>query len=327
MNKVCVIVPIYNAEKTLENCLNSIINQTVQADEILLIDDCSTDNSRFICEEFQSKYNNIQVINNTVNKGVSYSRNIGTEKSKCDCLLFIDSDDYIGDDYIETLLSYSDADFVTCGYHFQNIQGAWEEKLFCEEFVSTDIIKKMPSKYLGKYYFGAPWGKLYKKRIIEEYQVKFDINMKNGEDILFTFDYLQHTKSVRIISLASYYYTYQESSLSHKRYPDFWKWRIIQEKRINHFFCPVSNEEKNYLLTRQFDLLQSTIAYYDGLWNNRDIALFIRNDLFIKPIGFKKKHGDKNEKKYLWLLETHHYIEYKKIKTFIYNIKQHFSTL
>ena len=321
MNKVSVIIPIYNSEKTLKKCLDSIINQTVRADEIILIDDCSSDNSKDTCLEYKNKYSNIEVYFNHVNKGVAYSRNLGIEKSKNELILFIDSDDYVGEDYIEKLLLNSDADFVTCGYNYQNSQYIWKEKIFRDELVSVETIRKKPSVYLGKYYFGAPWAKLYKKRIINDFHIRFDVSMKNGEDILFAFNYLEHVQTIRIVKKVSYFYTYQSSSLTHIVFPEYWKWRIVQEKAIANFFCPENDTENFFLKDRQFNFLQTTISYYDNLWDNKNITLFYSDEFFSETIKYKKRFGSIDEKKYLFIMRSDHFIEYRKIKECINKIK------
>ena len=94
--KVSVIVPVYNTEKYLRRCLDSLVNQTLDDIEIIIIDDKSPDNSALIIDEYKKKYDNkIKVIHNKINKGIGYNRNIGIKKSSGKYIMFIDSDDYL----------------------------------------------------------------------------------------------------------------------------------------------------------------------------------------------------------------------------------------
>ena len=103
MSKISVIIPVYNVEKYIIRCLDSISNQTFSDIEIICIDDGSTDNSVHLIGNYQKKDDRIILIKNEVNKGVSYSRNIGIKKSSSEYITFVDSDDYVSNDYLECL--------------------------------------------------------------------------------------------------------------------------------------------------------------------------------------------------------------------------------
>ena len=104
--KVSVIVPVYNTEKYLRRCLDSLVNQTLDDIEIIIIDDKSPDNSALIIDEYKKKYDNkIKVIHNKTNKGIGYNRNIGIKKSSGKYIMFIDSDDYLDRSACEKLYS------------------------------------------------------------------------------------------------------------------------------------------------------------------------------------------------------------------------------
>lgn len=103
MIKISVIIPVYNVEEYLKECLDSVINQTLKEIEIICIDDCSTDSSYSILEEYAKKDSRIVLIKNKENMGVGYNRNIGIKEAKGEYIGFIDSDDYISEDYYENL--------------------------------------------------------------------------------------------------------------------------------------------------------------------------------------------------------------------------------
>lgn len=116
MIKVSVIVPVYNVEDYLIECLTSIINQTLKEIEIICIDDCGTDNSINILKEYAKKDDRIRIISHKENKGLGPARNTGIKESKGEYISFIDSDDYISRDYLEnlynTIIKY-DTDIVS----------------------------------------------------------------------------------------------------------------------------------------------------------------------------------------------------------------------
>lgn len=101
MPLVTIIIPVYNTEKYLKKCLNSVVNQTYKNLEIIVINDASSDNSLAILENYAKKYKNIKLVNNPVNLGVSISRNIGLDCANGDYIYFLDSDDFIRNDAIE----------------------------------------------------------------------------------------------------------------------------------------------------------------------------------------------------------------------------------
>lgn len=105
MPLVTIIIPVYNTEKYLKKCLNSVVNQTYKNLEIILINDASSDNSLAILENYAKKYKNVKLVNNPVNLGVSISRNIGLDCTNGDYIYFLDSDDFIRNDAIEKLVN------------------------------------------------------------------------------------------------------------------------------------------------------------------------------------------------------------------------------
>ena len=157
MKKVTLIVPVYNSEKYIGKCLDSILNQTYKNIEILVVNDGSKDNSQKIIDEFQSKYPDKIIAINQENKGVSKTRNESIKKASGDYIMFIDNDDYLDSDYIETFVTEAekgDYDVVLGGYRRPNENGK--------------IIKEMKLKETewSKFMILAPWAKIYKKQYL-----------------------------------------------------------------------------------------------------------------------------------------------------------------
>ena len=106
MDKISIVVAVYNAEKTLKKCVDSLLNQTYNNIEIILVNDCSKDNSLDICNEYSKANDNVKVISNDRNYGVSDTRNNGIDNSTGEYICFVDSDDYVESNYIEVLYYY-----------------------------------------------------------------------------------------------------------------------------------------------------------------------------------------------------------------------------
>jgi len=198
---VSIIVPVYNVEDYLEQCIDSIVNQTYSKLEIILINDGSCDNSSLICEDFAKKDPRIKYISK-INQGVSIARNEGLAVSTGKFVTFIDADDYVEPNYIEKLLNnMSDQiDLVCCSlpinsklrgktlYHPQDIA-----KLFCE--------------------FGYTWGKLIRRSCIER---PFHPDVWYAEDFIFYIHLIKNLKCIRTLDWDGYHYRIRIGSLSAK---------------------------------------------------------------------------------------------------------------
>ena len=145
MPKVSIIVPVYNAEKYLQECVESVLCQTLSDIELILVDDGSSDGSKELCDELAKNHSGtcLRVIHQA-NSGVSAARNAGIRAAEGEFLLFTDSDDYVEPDYLEKMAALqenSDADLVLCGYHHL--------------YDGADIVKVFPANYLGEAYIRA----------------------------------------------------------------------------------------------------------------------------------------------------------------------------
>ena len=136
--KISIIIPVYNVEKYLERCLNSIRNQSYDNLEVIMIDDCSTDNSYEICQKYEEKYN-FKLLKNNDNKGLSYTRNRGIKESTGDYIGFIDSDDYVDSNYYESLLkNIKENDICVCDISLEYKDHSIREQCGNENGQKTD---------------------------------------------------------------------------------------------------------------------------------------------------------------------------------------------
>ena len=209
MNKlISIIIPVYNVEKYLEDCLNSVVNQTYKNLEIILIDDGSTDNSGKICDLYAKKDNRIVVIHKE-NAGVSSARNVGLKIAKGLYIGFVDPDDYIAEDMYEILyqnIIKNDYNISVCKY--SRITDRNFNKL-SENRNNKSIVLNMCE---SMYYMLSPefgydcsvWNKLYKKDIIKNFDEKIIV----GEDLWYNFKIFMQDNNKTIFYVAEKYYYY-----------------------------------------------------------------------------------------------------------------------
>lgn len=206
VKKISIIVPMYNCESTIERCLDSILTQTYKNYEIILIDDGSSDNTSSICEKYKKKYNNIQYFSQT-NSGPSSARLNGIHKANNEYIMFIDSDDYIDNNFLEKILNEFKEGYIN-GTNFKIIYNNHESILKRE---SEDIEAAIPDIFTKKI-GGYCWGYLFEKdKIKDEY---FDLTVKFMEDTLFLLNYAVNFKGFNFIDGVYYNYVYNKKSLS-----------------------------------------------------------------------------------------------------------------
>lgn len=214
MKKISIIIPVYNSEKYIESCIESLIKQTYKEIEIILVNDGSTDNSQIICEKYVQLDKRIILINQ-LNGGVSEARNVGILHAKGDYIMFVDSDDYVDKTICEKLIS-EEADLVFCRYY--NALNNNRQSIQIPELRKIKKISDIDSESFEILYnnliFNPPFCKLYKRELITEL---FRNGLNLGEDIIFNFDYIKNCSSLRFVDEALYYYQIEnDSSLSRK---------------------------------------------------------------------------------------------------------------
>lgn len=203
MVKVSIVIPVYNVEKYLRECLDSILNQTLKEFEVILVDDGSPDNSGIICDEYANRDSRFKVIHK-INAGVSAARNTGLKEAKGKWVTFIDSDDFVEKTFLENLYQPITeglkVDFVQGGcVNYKNGEVESIEQQY-DYFYSTD------SEALLNRFRGLAVSKLLKTNIIAENNIVFDEKMRIAEDMVFTLDYIKHVSSYVFVPEIGYYY-------------------------------------------------------------------------------------------------------------------------
>lgn len=206
---VSVIVPVYNREDLVENCLQSISNQTYDVLEIIVIDDGSSDRSGDIIKRLALSDSRIILIQQK-NAGVSSARNAGIERSTGDFLMFVDSDDTIGEQFIEKLCDvykatgvktvYGSYEIVTTKKTIPTVLSNFET---CK--TRNEFFNRLPSMLDNKMML-SPVAKLYNAHTVKRYSIKFNPSIKNGEDLLFNLDYTSYDKTYSTSSYIGYNY-------------------------------------------------------------------------------------------------------------------------
>ena len=220
-----IIIPIYNVEKYLQRCLNSILNQTYQDYEMILIDDGSTDGSGKICDEYAKKYNKINVIHQQ-NQGLSGARNTGLNVAKGEWVIFVDSEDWIESNMLQTLNKYIEMDHAELYVFNGQTVDENEEILATLLFTLKDGSHKLRSeKEKFNYYSNTlllykigweVWSRIYRRDLITKYNLYF-VPTKEifAEDYLFTFQYMLYVQKIGFINQRFYNYFQRTTSLLH----------------------------------------------------------------------------------------------------------------
>lgn len=254
MNLVSIIIPVYQAENYISTCLNSIINQTYESVEIILIDDGSTDKSRDICDEYAQKDQRIKVIHK-VNEGVAKARNVGLLAASGDYIMFVDSDDWIHLDMIKNLIKLMElynADVVECGFvEYKNSKDITfsnkDNKCYLledrEEIFLHSFVHKIP------YLYKVCWGKLLKRKLCDN--IWFP-NRTVSEDSAFCDQILFHCN--RIV----------------KTYDQYYYYRITQGSIMHSGIKSTIFETIDTLIELHSMLRKDTYVYSDRFWRELD---------------------------------------------------------
>ncbi len=209
MKTVSIIVPVYNVEKYLNRCVDSILNQTFKDFELILINDGSTDSSGEMLKEYET-LENVRIVHQE-NKGLALTRNVGLSIAKGKYVMFIDSDDSISADYVEayvTAIEHEKCDVVMGGF-----------TRICDGKV--DFIRKAQRGKFAKYIIPASVSKIYRRAFLEEHNILFS-NIKS-EDVDFSMLFIKHRATYGFIDNVGYYYYSNPNSISNTAHRGFKK--------------------------------------------------------------------------------------------------------
>ena len=249
MKTIGVIVPNYNSGIYIKKCLDSLLEQEYKVNEIIVVDDCSTDESTKIVKEYTEKNDNIILLENGKNMGVSYSRNRGIENAKSEYIMFCDSDDWYEKQATKRMMEKVEkdsADFVLAGYYITYKDGRKIEVKY-NNLNKIEIDKETAISYLPI----TSSSKLIKKSILEEHNIKYPEGIKNCEELPVIPVAGFYAKKVVYIDECLYNYFQRENSASNHELQDLSFYDITYEK----FKSNLPKEYKNSINIRMIEHL------------------------------------------------------------------------
>lgn len=304
MNEVfiSVIIPVYNIrEDFLRRCLGSMCEQSLKQAEFIVVDDGSTDDSGKICDEYSIKDSRMRVIH-CENQGVSNTRNVGIENSKGKYILFVDGDDFIEPNTCEICyhkMEEYNYDLMYFKYSCNEIvNNKKDEDVITnncpnEEIRENRILVISHSEPYSEYSVGSPWGKVFKRDIIENNNVRFVYGLKKCQDRVFVFDYMEHVKTMGKTNYIGYHYIDNPLSITRKYNKNIsnilFEVENQFEKRINNQNNSV-NEYKNAFYTMCLSFL-FTILKLDILNENNNSSIVLKYKE-IKKLISKERYSD-----------------------------------
>ena len=293
--KLSIIVPVYNTEKYLVKCLDSLVNQSLSDIEIVCINDGSKDNSLSILKEYKKKYKSKIVIIDKENEGVWKGRCDGIKKAKGEYIGFLDSDDYVHEDFALNLYSNAkrnDSDISVCGFDRVDLDTG---KVYSREMIKSSKynfdIKENPG-YLVMLN-GAPWNKIFKRELFDKmYQMK---NIPRVlDDMMFQELLYIHARKVSFVQDSLIYYMVRSDSIMNTIKIDLLPTVYKAMTEIRDYYKEENKKMLEFIDTNAFLHLGISLMY--RLSNNKDVNFnecFKDNDLFLKkyfPKYLKSKY-------------------------------------
>ena len=309
---ISVVVPVYNVEKYIIECVNSIIKQTYSNIEILLIDDGSTDSSGIICDNFKIKDERIKVFHKA-NEGLGYTRNFGIEHANGKYIVFIDSDDFISENFIELLynsIKLNDVEIAYCGHNkYYDKNYIYKELSYYKNecIENKDIFEKVIIEMIGsmknvkedKRVSMSACEAMYSLDLIKNKHIRFKSEREYiSEDLIFQIEILNLVNKVYFLDDNIYFYRVNNNqSLTHKFDTDIINKNAFMCKKIIEQFEEknISIEEKKkleysinrFMLSRLRTEIIKAITYYTKIKNNNELKNIIKqyiNHTYIKNI-------------------------------------------
>lgn len=264
---VSVIIPCYNAENTLGQCLDSVLDQNYRNLEVLVVDDGSVDKSRAIIQCYEKKDGRVHLLAGS-HQGVSSARNLGIRHASGEYLQFADADDYLLENCTRKLVRAMQSrgvDWVICDYLQRHDSGEDMEHLHLAEgsYSRREFLKRMiPCP--GAHYYGVLWNKLYVKRLVDSHGLRFSCEVTLGEDFIFNMEYLSLIQRVCCLSDRLYVYGWQQmNSLSCRKKEEAEK--IAEHRKMYAAYRKPFYQEKLQIRWRYGMLFYMVKFYFDEL--------------------------------------------------------------
>lgn len=225
--KLSVIMPVYNVEKYIKRCINSFIIQSNTNFELIIVDDGSKDNSVSIAKELIKNYHNMKIVSKS-NGGLSDARNFGLKYASGDYVTFVDSDDEVEFNYVDSILEkMKDNDLIYFGHYVDeyNDDILYNSFIINEKTQSCNLKEKKDIELNNINTVGYAWNKVYKLSIIKNNKLKFEVGTSYVEDIIFNSEYIKYVNKISILDIPLYRYKQYNNSntLGRKVYPNIYE--------------------------------------------------------------------------------------------------------
>ena len=265
--KVSVVVPVYNVQKYLSRCVNSLLKQTLSGLQIILVDDESPDVCPQLCDELALKYSNVKVVHRK-NGGLGLARNSGIEVADGEYIAFVDSDDYVDLNMMEVLYNEcksNDLDVVYSEFNTDEYPGyrviPHNEQVYHEaeiESLKLDFVGAEPDYPSSVKYEPSACKGLYSLKIIKENNIRFlSERMYISEDVLFNLDVLNCSRCVKVVPFQFYHYCLNGGSLTHTYRADRWEKLCLMLKTLEEYKKYFSD-----VMTFNLRLSRTALAYF-----------------------------------------------------------------
>lgn len=320
---VSIIVPVYNVEKYLERCLDSIINQTYSSIEIILIDDGSTDSSGDICESYARLDSRITVIHKK-NAGLGMARNTALDVAKGKYVIFVDSDDYIAPNMLENLyntLIEAKADTCIGGYQrvysdkIEIFENPIKGKVFDKSNILSDVLSKMFGRLNNNDSLEmSVWKVLFSNELIQTYNIRFPSEREFiSEDIIFDTVYYAKANRVVMSSDVGYYYCDNDDSLTTRYNPNRFNLQVKlylelvnRVEKLGIYDISIDRLNANLIAIARYSIkLEQKFSYQNGLsQSKRNIKSICQNSILKEAlINFDPKTINTQSRLVNWLIK------------------------
>ena len=293
MIDVSVIIPVYNTEKYISACLDSILSQSKVSIEIIIIDDGSTDSSASICDKYAQKYDNIKTLH-IENSGPATAKNKGIKLAQGNYIALTDSDDRMEPLMLHKMVNAGtkhNADIICCNYKQIDEKGHISHLNSTNMQYVLDHEEGLIHFFSKNKIYSQCWTKLYKRKMLTDYQINNDPGLRTDEDFIFNIKAFTHALKTVIVDEPLYVYTHRENSLAHAYF----------KKNISHY---IDNRIKRVQVTQDAVKNESEIVKE---WSTVHIIMYY-NELLGKVALFPEYYSDKRIKQILKFIRKNRHI-------------------
>lgn len=288
MTRISIVIPIYNSAQYLKKCLDSLIKQISEDDEILLIDDGSTDDSKSICSGYMSTHKNIRYFNTKYHAGPSATRNLGISQVQGNYIIFIDADDYVEENYIKVLMNNIEKyDFKIAGYRFINELKKTSTNIIYSDAKEEEIEKDNIIELSNKMLLNTLWNKIYKSKIIKENDIQFCESVTRGEDLLFNLDYIKYVKTkICMQNEPIYVYTMRKNGINASFQEDI-DFKLNRANMVHKKLIEICSEKKYNMIVQ--NTLHAYFCHFKKYIKENKIIKLLKSIKIIKQYSTREE--------------------------------------